>query len=102
MPDNNQAMSVPRWKFGEELDRVENGVDFGGLVAYFVRLSVVTDDGGTEWVSLTPNEADIWQGSCAKPPNSRESESGMIPAAVPSATRFGASQPLSPATTRCF
>jgi hypothetical protein len=51
-------MTVPRWKFGEELERVESGVDFGGLVGNFVRLSEQRDDGGTEWVNLTPDEAD--------------------------------------------
>ena len=46
-------------KYGEELDkRVECGTDFGSLVGYFVRLSVIRDDGGTEWVGLTPDEAD--------------------------------------------
>ena len=51
-------MTVPRWKYGEELERVESNVDFGNLVGFFVRLSVQRDDGGTEWVSLTPDEAD--------------------------------------------
>jgi hypothetical protein len=52
-------MTVPRWKHGEELEeRVECGTDFGTLVGFFVRLSVIRDDGGTEWVSLTPDEAD--------------------------------------------
>jgi hypothetical protein len=52
-------MSVPTWKHGEELKRVESGVDFGVRVGYFVRLSVIRDDGGTEWVGLTPDEADL-------------------------------------------
>jgi hypothetical protein len=52
-------MTVPRWKYGEELERVETGVDYGVLVGFFVRLSVIRDDGGTEWVSLTPAEAEL-------------------------------------------
>jgi hypothetical protein len=55
-------MTMPRWKFGEELERVESNVDYGGLVGFFVRLSVQRDDGGTEWVSLTPDEADLLAG----------------------------------------
>lgn len=52
-------MSLPGWKHGEELERVESGVDFGVLVGYFVRVSVIREDGGTEWVGLTPDEADL-------------------------------------------
>jgi hypothetical protein len=52
-------MSTPRWNYGEELRRVECGVDFGGIVGYFVRMSVVRDDGGTEWISLNPDEAGL-------------------------------------------
>lgn len=53
-------MAAPRWKHGEELEqRIETGVDFGVLVGHFVRLSVIRDDGQTEWVGLTPDEADI-------------------------------------------
>jgi hypothetical protein len=55
-------MTMPRWKFGEELERVESNVDYGGLVGFLVRLSVQRDDGGTEWVSLTPDEADLLAG----------------------------------------
>lgn len=52
-------MTVPRWKHGEELnERLESGVDYGNIIGYFVRLSVIRDDGGTEWVSLTPDEAE--------------------------------------------
>jgi hypothetical protein len=52
-------MTVPGWKYGEELEeRVECGTDYGNVVGFFVRMSVTRDDGGTEWVSLTPGEAD--------------------------------------------
>ena len=48
------------WTFGGELEeRVESGADFGNVAGYFVRLSVIRDDGGTEWVSLTPDEAEL-------------------------------------------
>lgn len=56
---DGESMSTPRWKYGEELGRVECGVDFGVLVGYFVRMSVVRDDGGTEWISLNPGEAEL-------------------------------------------
>jgi hypothetical protein len=59
-------MTVPRWKYGEELERVESNVDYGNLVGFFVRLSVQRDDGGTEWVSLTPDEADNLAGQLRK------------------------------------
>jgi hypothetical protein len=62
-------MTMPRWKFGEELERVESNVDYGGLVGFLVRLSVQRDDGGTEWVSLTLMRPTFWQGSCVKPRN---------------------------------
>ena len=46
------------WKFGDELQRIECGVDYGNLVGYFVRLSVRRDDGQIEWLSLAPEEAE--------------------------------------------
>jgi hypothetical protein len=46
------------WNHGEELERIDVGGDFGNLVGPFVRLSVVRDDGGTEWVGLDPDEAE--------------------------------------------
>ena len=53
-------MTVPKWTYGEELQqRVECGVDFGNVVGFFVRMSVIRDDGNTEWVSLTPDEAEV-------------------------------------------
>ena len=52
-------MRTPRWKLGEELERVDVGVDYGAMVGYFVRMSVERDDGGFEWVSLNPNEAEL-------------------------------------------
>jgi hypothetical protein len=55
-------MSFPKWRHGEELERIECGVDFGVISGYFVRLSVQRDDGGTEWVGLTPDEADYLAG----------------------------------------
>ena len=63
---SHKPMTVPRWKYGEELERVESNVDFGNLVGFFVRLSVQRDDGGTEWVSLTPDEADNLAGQLRK------------------------------------
>lgn len=51
-------MNIPRWKHGDELERVDCGVDFGDMVGYFVRMSVERDDGGFEWISLTPDEAE--------------------------------------------
>lgn len=53
-------MTEPKWTHGEELQqRVECGVDFGNVVGFFVRMSVIRDDGKTEWVSLTPDEAEV-------------------------------------------
>jgi hypothetical protein len=48
-----------KWTHGNELQRVECGVDFGGLVGYFVSMYVERDDGKPEFVGLTPGEADI-------------------------------------------
>jgi hypothetical protein len=52
-------VTAPRWRHGEELERIEAGVDYGNVVGYFVRLSVIRDDGGTEWIGLSPDEADL-------------------------------------------
>jgi hypothetical protein len=51
-------MSFPKWRHGEELERIECGVDFGVISGYFVRLSVQRDNAEMEWVGLTPDEAD--------------------------------------------
>ena len=52
-------MNKRLWNYGQELERVDCGVDFGNMVGYFVRVSVERDDGGTEWISLKPDEADL-------------------------------------------
>lgn len=49
---------TPTWEHGEELSRVECGVNYANLRGRFVSISVARDDGGFEWLSLTPDEAD--------------------------------------------
>ena len=47
-----------QWKHGDELERVEVGTNYANLRGYFVSVSVIRDDGGSEWIDLTPDEAE--------------------------------------------